>query len=210
MSIKMNEFDIEKSKDESHDQNLKRDLSDHQQETHTSRSFLIKYPKVGPFSAFSDTFLEEVTLFNDFVVSGLKFYSYLATYNLQYMSTYNDALIKFNKESSVITINSNNTFDSYKKLMIDTFEKEFTHLLNSKAFLDNYLNLSNEYSTLLKIYQTQFSKFLKIMNYPTKEDIDSMVEEFGYFRKQIFNLNQLMEKRIGHDANKTDSRKKDN
>jgi hypothetical protein len=86
--------------------------------------------------------------------------------------------------------------------MIDTFEETFTSLLNSPQFLDNYSKLSDANISISKIYQLQFDKFLKYLNYPTKEDIDSILEEMTFFRKQIFNINQSMERRIEYDANK--------
>jgi len=209
----MNESNIKKIQDVSGDQNsdvkndsnLNKDSPDLFQNLYDNyKSVMIKYPRVGPFFAFSHDLVEEISSFNDFVLSYSKFYSYLTIYQVQFYAIIYEAWIKFNKESSIITIDSNDLADDYKKLIVDIFEKEFTTLLNSKVFLDNYLKLSNEYTTLSKIYQQQFNKFLKFLNYPTKEDIDSMVEELTFFRKNILNLNQLMGKRIENDANKSD------
>jgi hypothetical protein len=131
-----------------------------------------------------------------------KFYFYLNLHQSYFFTAYLEAWSKFNEKNDIFGINSNEKYENCKKLMIDTFEETFTSLLNSPHFLDNYSKLSDANISISKIYQLQFDKFLKSLNYPTKEDIDSILEEMTFFRRQIFNINQSMERRIEYDANK--------
>jgi len=167
-------------------------------------SLVIKYPKVGPVFAFSQELLNDISNFNDFVLSYSKLYFYLNLHQSYFFTSYLEAWSKFNEKNDILGINSNEKYENCKKLMIDTFEETFASLLNSPNFLDNYSKLSDANISISKIYQLQFDKFLKSLNYPTKEDIDTILEEMTFFRKQIFNINQSMERKIEYDANKPD------
>lgn len=167
-------------------------------------SLVIKYPKVGPVFAFSQELLNDISNFNDFVLSYSKFYFYLNLHQCYFFTAYLEASSKFNEKNDTFGINSNEKYENCKKLMIDIFEETYASLLNSPNFLDNYSKMSDANISISKICQLQFNKFLKILNYPTKEDIDTILEEMTFFRKEIFNIKQSMERRIGYDANKPD------
>jgi len=150
-------------------------------------SDISKLPTVGPFFAYSQSsrsdFREIFELWKIF----LDFQVHFNELWLQINNTYTHALSKAS-EKAPKEYNSKKDFEIYRKVAIDIFEEEFTGLFDSKEYATlNGLLLSNQYDMVLHL-QKLAEKQLKILNLPTRSELDHLSKDIHDLKKNVHDL----------------------
>jgi hypothetical protein len=159
-------------------------------------SELSKLPTVGPNQAYSEEFRSDV---QDFVNLGrvlIQLQINLNDYWLMINRAYLRAQMTISNKSSE-KYNSNDgsarSFEIYRKIMIDALEESFTGLFNSSEFAIVYGKLLNNQMDALKLVQTLAEKNLKVLNLPTRSEMDMLSRDVHDLKKNVRDLRNKLE-----------------
>jgi hypothetical protein len=160
----------------------------HQQEQMTkifnSWSELIKVPTIGPFHAFSQEFR---SYYQDLLSLGQTLFNAQTNLN-EYWKQMNMAYVRATEEVSEKApkqFRSKEDFDEYRKITINAFEDSFTGLFNSKEFSVSYGKVSNDLLALFKQMQKFAEKNLKVLNLPTRDEMDEILRDIHDMKRTI-------------------------
>jgi hypothetical protein len=159
-------------------------------------SELSKLPTVGPNHAYSEEFRSDV---QEFVNLGrvlfqlqINLNDYWLMINRAYimaqMTISNKSSEKYNSNDS-----SARSFEFYRKIMIDALEESFTGLFNSSEFAIVYGKLLNNQMDALKLVQTLAEKNLKVLNLPTRSEMDMLSRDVHDLKKNVHDLRSKLE-----------------
>jgi hypothetical protein len=152
-----------------------------------SWSELIKMPTIGPFPAFSQEFR---SYSQDLLTMGQTLYN--AQTNLtNYWKQMNMVYIRATKEVSERApkqLRSKEDFDEYRKIIINVFEDAFTGLFNSKEFSVTYGKVSSDLLDLFKQMQKFAEKNLKVLNLPTRDEMDEILKDIHEMKRTIYDM----------------------
>ena len=152
-----------------------------------SWSELIKMPTIGPFPAFSQEFR---SYSQDLLTMGQTLYN--AQTNLtNYWKQMNMVYIRATKEVSERApkqLRSKEDFDEYRKIIINVFEDAFTGLFNSKEFSVTYGKVSSDLLDLFKQMQKFAEKNLKVLNLPTRDEMDEILKDIHEMKRTIHDM----------------------
>jgi Poly(R)-hydroxyalkanoic acid synthase subunit (PHA_synth_III_E) len=152
-----------------------------------SWSELIKMPTIGPFPAFSQEFR---SYSQDLLTMGQTLYN--AQTNLSnYWKQMNMVYIRATKEVSERApkqLRSKEDFNEYRKIIINVFEDAFTGLFNSKEFSVTYGKVSSDLLDLFKQMQKFAEKNLKVLNLPTRDEMDEILKDIHEMKRTIHDM----------------------
>jgi hypothetical protein len=104
------------------------------------------------------------------------------------MTISNKSSEKYNSNDS-----SARSFEIYRKIMIDALEESFTGLFNSSEFAIVYGKLLNNQMDALKLVQTLAEKNLKVLNLPTRSEMDMLSRDVHDLKKNVHDLRSKLE-----------------
>jgi len=107
-----------------------------------------------------------------------------------------------NKSSEKYNSNdgSARSFEIYRKIMIDALEESFTGLFNSSEFAIVYGKLLNNQMDALKLVQTLAEKNLKVLNLPTRSEMDMLSRDVHDLKKNVHDLRNKLELSTKNDT----------
>jgi hypothetical protein len=149
-----------------------------------SWSELIKVPTIGPFHAFSQEFR---SYYQDLLSLGQTLFNAQTNLN-EYWKQMNMAYVRATKEVSEKApkqFRSKEDFDEYRKITINAFEDSFTGLFNSKEFSVSYGKVSSDLLDLFKQMQKFAEKNLKVLNLPTRDEMDDILRDIHDMKRTI-------------------------
>ena len=183
----MTDEDIE---DEIEDDTFKVNVSQQQEqmaEIFNNWSELIKMPTIGPSHAF---FQEFASYTKDLMILGQTLFNsqsnlndYLKQMNMAYMNA-----IKEISERAPKQLLSKEDFDEYRKIAINAFEDTFTGLFRSNQFSVTYGKVSSSLLDLFKQMQKFAEKNMKILNLPTRNEMDEMLKDIHDLKRAIHEM----------------------
>ncbi len=101
--------------------------------------------------------------------------------------------VEFGMEKAPKQYNSKQDFENYRKIAIDVFEDAFTGLFDSKEYAILYgLVLSNQYDLLTHL-QKLTEKNFKVLNLPTRSEMDDLSKDIHDLKKTVHDLTRKME-----------------
>jgi len=155
-------------------------------------SDISRLPTVGPSFAYSQYSRSDLKEFIEFGKTFLELQIHLNEHWVQINNTYVQALV-IALEKAPKQYNSKQDFENYRKIAIDVFEDAFTGLFDSKEYAILYaLVLSNQYDLLTHL-QNLTEKNLKILNLPTRSEMDDLSKDIHDLKKTVRDLNRKME-----------------
>jgi poly[(R)-3-hydroxyalkanoate] polymerase subunit PhaE len=159
---------------------------------------IFKLPTIGPLSSYFGGMNDEKSQITNLAETIMKFQIALGQYWRQVNQAYINAVLRINDKTSnsILEIRTRRDLDDYRKLMIDSFEEEFTTLFNSKDFALIYRDLLNTQMDLLKQIQASSQKTLGILNLPTRYELDIISKDLHDLRKSVMDLNHKFETSI--------------
>ncbi|MBD0359676.1 MAG: hypothetical protein ICV56_03070 [Nitrososphaeraceae archaeon] len=150
----------------------------------------IKMPTIGPFHAFFQDFTfyaQDLLSLNQTILN--------AQTNLnEYWKLINMAYVQATKEVSERApkkLNSKEDFEQYRKITINAFEDAFTNLFSSKEFSVAYGKVSSDLLDLFKKMQKFAEKNLKVLNLPTRDEMDQILKDIHDIKRTIHDMNKL-------------------
>ena len=164
-------------------------ISIHEQQEQMTKLFnswseLVKMPTIGLFPAFSQDFR---SYSQDLLGLGQTLLN--AQTNLSdYWKQMNMAYVQATKEVSERApkqLRSKEDFDEYRKITINAFEDAFTGLFNSKEFSVAYGKVSSDLLDLFKQMQKFAEKNLKVLNLPTRDEMDEILKDIHEMKRTI-------------------------
>ncbi|MGH9995311.1 MAG: poly(R)-hydroxyalkanoic acid synthase subunit PhaE, partial [Nitrososphaeraceae archaeon] len=116
----------------------------------------------------------------------------------QVNQAYVNAALRINEKtsSSLLDIKTKKDLDDYRKIMIDSFEEEFTKLFNSKDFALTYRDLLDKQMDLLSQIQASSQRTLGILNLPTRKELDTISKDLHDLRKSVMDLHERLESTV--------------
>jgi hypothetical protein len=122
----------------------------------------------------------------------------LGQYWKQVNQAYVNAALRINEKtsSSLLDIKTKKDLDDYRKIMIDSFEEEFTKLFNSKDFALTYRDLLDKQMDLLSQIQASSQRTLGILNLPTRKELDTISKDLHDLRKSVMDLHERVESTV--------------
>ena len=155
-------------------------------------SDISKLPTVGPSFAYSQYSRSDLKEFIEFGKTFLEWQIHLNEHWVQINNTYLQALSKAS-EKAPKHYNSKQDFENYRKIAIDVFEDAFTGLFDSKEYAILYgLVLSNQYDLLTHL-QKVAEKNLKVLNLPTRSEMDDLSKDIHDLKKTVHDLTRKIE-----------------
>ena len=151
-----------------------------------------KLPTIGPMFAFSKEFSNYA---NDFVNLG-KIISELKTHNDNYWALIGAAYSKAAKatfEKSPKQFLTKEDYEGYRRAMIEAFEDSFTELFSSPEFSVIYGKVFSAQLDFSKALQSIAEKNLKVLNLPTRAEIDEILKDVHELRKSVRELQKQLE-----------------
>src|ERR687886_2919694 len=152
----------------------------------------LKMPTIGPTYAFSK---ELNSYFADFVNLG-KVMVELQTNMDSYWSLMRDAYRKAvndTMERAPKLLSTKEDFESYRRAAIEAFEDAFTNLFTSSEFSEVYGKLFGSQLDVSKATQGILEKNLKLLNLPTRSEIDDMLKEIMELKRTLRDLKRSIE-----------------
>jgi len=166
-------------------------------------SELSKLPTVGPNHAYSEEFRSDV---QDFVNLGRVLFQLQINLNDYWLmisrASLRAQMTISNKSSEKYNSNdgSARSFEIYRKIMIDALEESFTGLFNSSEFAIVYGKLLNNQMDALKLVQTLAEKNLKVLNLPTRSEMDVLSRDVHDLKKNVHDLRNKLELSTKNDT----------
>lgn len=159
---------------------------------------IFKLPTIGPLFSYFSNIKDENAQVANLADTIMKSQITIGSYWKQVNQAYVNAVLRINEKtaSSLLDIKTKKDLDDYRKLMIDSFEEEFTKLFNSKEFALTYRELLGRQMDLLKQIQSSTERTLGILNLPTRKELDMISKDLHDLRKVVMDLNAKLESTI--------------
>lgn len=152
----------------------------------------LKLPSIGPVFAFSKEFSNYA---NDFVNLG-KVMSELKAENDNYWTLVGTAFAKAAKatyDKAPKQLVTKEDYESYRRAMIEAFEDSFTELFSSPEFSVVYGKVFSAQLDFSKALQNIAEKNLKILNLPTRAEVDEILKDVHEVRRTVRELRKEIE-----------------
>lgn len=159
---------------------------------------IFKLPTIGPLYSYFGNIKDENAQVANLAETIMKSQITLGQYWKQVNQAYVNAVLRINEKtsSSLLDIKTKKDLDDYRKLMIDSFEEEFTRLFNSKEFALTYRDLLDKQMDILKQIQASSQRTLGILNLPTRKEMDMISRDLHDLRKSVMDLNERLESTV--------------
>jgi hypothetical protein len=159
---------------------------------------IFKLPTIGPLFSYFGNIKDENAQVANLTETIMKSQITIGHYWKQVNQAYVNAVLRINEKtaSSLLDIKTKKDLDDYRKLMIDSFEEEFTKLFNSKEFALTYRELLDKQMDLLKQIQSSTERTLGILNLPTRRELDMISKDLHDLRKLVMDVNEKLEAAI--------------
>jgi Poly(R)-hydroxyalkanoic acid synthase subunit (PHA_synth_III_E) len=154
----------------------------------------LKLPTIGPMYAFSKDFS---SYFSDFVSLG-KVMVELKTNTDNYWSLMSSAYTRAMKEMmerAPKQLATKEDFENYRRVAIEAFEDAFTELFTSPQFSEAYGKLFGSQLNVSRATQNIVEKNFKMLNLPTRSEVDEMLKEIVELRRTVRDLKRSLEAR---------------
>jgi hypothetical protein len=160
---------------------------------------IFKLPTIGPSFSYFGNIKDENAQVANLAETILKSQITLGHYWKQVNQSYFNAVLRINEKSSssLLDIKTKKELDDYRKLMIDSFEEEFTRLFNSREFALTYRDLLDKQMDILRQIQASSQRTLGILNLPTRKELDMISKDLHDLRKSVMDLNERLESTVG-------------
>jgi hypothetical protein len=160
---------------------------------------IFKLPTIGPLFSYFGNIKDENAQVASLAETILKSQITLGNYWKQVNQAYVNAVLRINEKSSssLLDIKTKKDLDDYRKLMIDSFEEEFTRLFNSREFALTYRELLDKQMDILRQIQASSQRTLGILNLPTRKELDMISKDLHELRKSVMDLNERLESTVG-------------
>jgi hypothetical protein len=149
-----------------------------------SWSELVKMPTIGLFPAFSQEFRsysqDLLRLGQTLLNAQTNLSDYWKQMNMAYLQATKEVSERAPKQ-----LRSKEDFDEYRKITINAFEDAFTGLYNSKEFSVAYGKVSSDLLDLFKEMQKFAEKNLKVLNLPTRDEMDEILKDIHDMKRTI-------------------------
>ena len=152
----------------------------------------LKLPTIGPAFAFSKEFSGYA---NDLINLG-KVVADLKSHNDNYWTVMSETYAKAAKatfEKSPKQLITKEDYENYRRAMIEAFEDAFTELFSSPEFSVIYGKLFSAQLDFSKALQNLAEKNLKVLNLPTRSEIDEILKDVHELRKLVRELRKQIE-----------------
>jgi len=146
-----------------------------------------KMPTIGPFHAFFQDFKSYA---QDLLSLGQTILNAQTNLN-EYWKQINIAYVQATKEVSERApkqLDSKEDFEQYRKITINAFEDAFTNLFSSKEFSVTYGKVSSDLLDLFKKMQKFAEKNLKVLNLPTRDEMDEILKDIHDIKRTIHDM----------------------
>ena len=147
-------------------------------------SEFLKLPSIGPFQVFSQDLksnITEIYKLNQIVARlQIDLSKYWTQVNSTYLQAVNDASKRTPRK-----YNSKEDLENYRKIIIDSFEEAFTGLFRSKEFASLHSNILSYELDLLKYLQEKAQSNFKLLNLPTRKEIDEILIDIHDLKKLV-------------------------
>ena len=152
----------------------------------------LKLPTIGPMFAFSKEFGDYS---NDIIKLG-KVMAELKEQSDSYWALMGTAFAKATRltaEKSPKQFVTKDDYENYRRAMIEAFEDSFTELFSSPEFSVVYGKLFSTQLDYSKALQSVAEKNLKILNLPTRAEIDEILKDVHELRRTVRELRKGLE-----------------
>src|SRR5918999_5225145 len=136
----------------------------------------LKLPTIGPTYAFSKDFSSYA---NDFVTLGkvmVELKSNMDSYWSLVSAAYARAVREM-VERAPMQLTAKEDFENYRRAAIEAFEDNFTALFTSSEFSEVHGRLFDSQLNISKVMQSIIEKNFKILNLPTRSEVDEMLKD---------------------------------
>jgi len=159
---------------------------------------VFKLPTIGPLFSYFGNIKEQNAQVANLAETIMKSQITLGQYWKQVNQAYVNAALRINEKtsSSLLDIKTKKDLDDYRKIMIDSFEEEFTKLFNSKEFALTYRDLLDKQMDLLSQIQASSQRTLGILNLPTRKELDTISKDLHDLRKSVMDLYERLESTV--------------
>jgi len=159
---------------------------------------VFKLPTIGPLFSYFGNIKEQNAQVANLAETIMKSQITLGQYWKQVNQAYVNAALRINEKtsSSLLDIKTKKDLDDYRKIMIDSFEEEFTKLFNSKDFALTYRDLLDKQMDLLSQIQASSQRTLGILNLPTRKELDTISKDLHDLRKSVMDLHERVESTV--------------
>ena len=159
---------------------------------------IFKLPTIGPLFSYFGNIKEQNAQVANLAETIMKSQITLGQYWKQVNQAYVNAALRINEKtsSSLLDIKTKKDLDDYRKIMIDSFEEEFTKLFNSKDFALTYRDLLDKQMDLLSQIQASSQRTLGILNLPTRKELDTISKDLHDLRKSVMDLHERVESTV--------------
>lgn len=159
---------------------------------------IFKLPTIGPLFSYFGNIKEQNAQVANLAETIMKSQITLGQYWKQVNQAYVNAALRINEKtsSSLLDIKTKKDLDDYRKIMIDSFEEEFTKLFNSKEFALTYRDLLDKQMDLLSQIQASSQRTLGILNLPTRKELDTISKDLHDLRKSVMDLYERLESTV--------------
>lgn len=159
---------------------------------------IFKLPTIGPLFSYFGNIKEQNAQVANLAQTIMKSQITLGQYWKQVNQAYVNAALRINEKtsSSLLDIKTKKDLDDYRKIMIDSFEEEFTKLFNSKDFALTYRDLLDKQMDLLSQIQASSQRTLGILNLPTRKELDTISKDLHDLRKSVMDLHERVESTV--------------
>lgn len=159
---------------------------------------IFKLPTIGPLFSYFGNIKEQNAQVANLAETIMKSQVTLGQYWKQVNQAYVNAALRINEKtsSSLLDIKTKKDLDDYRKIMIDSFEEEFTRLFNSKEFALTYRDLLDKQMDLLSQIQASSQRTLGILNLPTRKELDTISKDLHDLRKSVMDLHERVESTV--------------
>jgi hypothetical protein len=159
---------------------------------------IFKLPTIGPLFSYFGNLKDENAQVANLAETIMKSQITLGQYWKQVNQAYVNAALRINEKtsSSLLDIKTKKDLDDYRKIMIDSFEEEFTRLFNSKEFALTYRDLLDKQMDLLSQIQASSQRTLGILNLPTRKELDTISKDLHDLRKSVMDLHERVESTV--------------
>ncbi len=160
---------------------------------------IFKLPTIGPLFSYFGNIKDDNAQVANLAETILKSQITLGHYWKQVNQAYVNAVLRINEKSSssLLDIKTKKDLDDYRKLMIDSFEEEFTRLFSSKEFALTYRDLLDKQMDILRQIQASSQRTLGMLNLPTRKELDTISKDLHDLRKSVMDLNERWESTVG-------------
>jgi hypothetical protein len=155
-------------------------------------SELNQIPSIGPFHAYSKDFFSYLQEIVSLSQPLLELQTNFCEYWIQMNKAYGQALNEVIKRSPR-KYNSKMDFENYRKITIDAFENAFTGLFESREFAVAYDKILSSQLDLFKGLQNISEKNLKVLNLPTRGEVDEIIKDLHGLKKIVSEMKRKLE-----------------